>query len=141
MSLQYLAEVNGIRRIFAALRPHAPVLPAFGCDLADIPAILCANGLRVIRQLGLRLDNTQISAGFKNKFRRQQCLRASSLSHWLACWPPLQPALSRKKSLSWLSPSRWSQHTPANTSNDQKGPALWPVPAAPRGAGQEAPLC
>lgn len=147
MDLQHLAASRPGQRIFASLQSQAPVPPAFRCDLASIPAILGANGRSIIQKLRLRLgrmlDRTMVLAGLGNTFRRQQCPRASSLSRWQVCWRWLPPVAIAKKNSLWLSPSpfRSNQPTPENTSNDVRGPALWPAPAVPRGAGLEALSC
>jgi hypothetical protein len=143
MYLQHLAEVSSIRRIFATLRPQASCRADFRCDLPSIQAILGANGRSTLHKLRLRLERTIGPCSLVNTFRRQQCPRASSLSRWQACLRWLPPVAAVKKSSLWLSPSqsRSNPSTPANTSNDNRGPALWPAPAVPRGAGLEALLC
>jgi hypothetical protein len=143
MYLQHLADHSSNQRLFATLRPQPFGGAAFRCDLTSIPAILGANGRSTLHKLRLRLDRAIGSGSLVNIFRRQQCPRASSLSRWQACLRWLPPVAAAKKSSLWLSPSpsRSSPHTPANTSNDKRGPALWPAPAVPRGAGLEALLC
>lgn len=143
MSLQYLAVRFSSQRFFASLRSQALFGPAFRCDLASIPSILGANGRRIICKLRLRSAGTAGLGDLVDIFRRQKCPRASSLSRWQVCWRWLPPVAAVKKNSLWLSPSpsRSSLPIPANTSNDFRGPALWPAPAVPRGAGSEAPLC
>jgi len=143
MSLQYLAARSCYGRNFAALQPQRPLVGGFRCDSACNRAILSENGPRALRKLRLRLYTASGSGGLRNTFRRQKCPRASSLSRWQDCWRWLPPVATVKKSSLWLSPSpsRLSPPTPANTSNKTWGPALWPAPAVPRGAGSEAPSC
>jgi len=81
------------------------------------------------------LGRRVVVSGSFNIDRRFTCPRASS------CWQPsvslqrFRPARSKKKSLSWSSPSpsRLSPSTPASTSNAVAGQAFAPalIPATP----------
>ena len=128
---------------FEALESHCTHAAVSGYPLARLS---CKHSLRFTQvnltsSKGQARSDSQVSP--KETIRRKRCPRASRSSPWQAFWQPLQPARSRKKSLSWSRPNpfRSSPPLPANTSNQGAGRADAPaspfLPTAP-GSGVRA---
>ncbi len=131
-------------RYFATLSPQLAGAAAGLCQSANGCDSMRMGRLSSDHDLGLASQGSIGPVDATHVTRRLKCPKASSCLLLLACWPLLRPVVAAvKKNSSWLipRPSRLSQPTPANTSNTDRGPALWPGLCAQHGARPEAPLC
>lgn len=135
-------QAVGQAKPLAALWPHPADLRGFGCSFPACGSIFATG--RDFPAPGLRQGPKAAHvAGPDTETRRQKCRRASSTLRSRPFSPLSRPVAQKKKNM-WLSspsPSRSNRPTQANTSNQRRGPALWPAPVAARGAGSEALPC
>ncbi len=143
MQAQNLAGCGaGLHGLAALVSQRLPAL-SLGCETCGFSAMISRGCQSAAFELRSSQSRAYPGIGNKAKIRRQKCPRASNFSRWQVCWRVSQPAAANKKNLSWSSPNpfRSSPLTPANTSNNHRGPALWPAPVAAQDAGSRASSC